>query len=339
MFIGYDQHPRAYFFWDVWEGNMRVSEKVLSCVCFLGRDDSGSFLAYGTGFFAVVATGERLFQHIVAARHVIENINFDPICVRLNRSDGRIEHTYADRKHWVFHPDPAVDIAVCPTHVPPESYDIKHVHLGQEVATPEVFEDEKIGVGDDVFMAGMFTRHIGETSNDPIVRIGTIAGLPAEKVQTDRGLVYAYFVEVRSIAGLSGSPVFVHMAPLRVMADGEVRRSEKRTHYFLGVMQGHHVSQDPTDVASPDDYTPGDMNTGIGVVIPAERIIEVIDLPVLRTEREMIAEKKRKESGFVPDSTGHKKPPTTDENPQHREDFNRLLDAAMSGNKQGSETS
>ncbi len=333
MFIGYDQHPRAYFFWDVWEGNMRVSEKVLSCVCFLGRDDSGSFLAYGTGFFAVMVTGERLFQHIVAARHVIEDINFDPICMRLNRSDGRIQHTYTHKEHWVFHPDPAVDIAVCPTDVPPEQYDIAHVHLGEEVATPDVFRDEKIGLGEDVFMAGLFTRHIGQTANSPIVRIGTLAGMPTEKVETNRGLVHAYLVETRSIAGLSGSPVFLHMAPLRVMGDGEVRQSRGKPHYFLGVMQGHHVTSDPIDVASPDDSTPGDMNTGIGVVIPAERVSEVIDLPVLREAREMIAEKMRKGSGFVEDSAKGKEPPATDENPQHREDFSRLLDAAVPGNK------
>ena len=32
-------------------------------------------------------------------------------------------------------------------------------------------------------------------------------------------------------------------------------------------------------------------------------------------------------------------PPTTDENPQHREDFNRLLNAATSGNKSSPEKS
>ena len=38
------------------------------------------------------------------------------------------------------------------------------------MATEDVFEQEMIGVGDDVFTAGLFTRHVGKTLNAPIVR-------------------------------------------------------------------------------------------------------------------------------------------------------------------------
>ena len=209
----------------------------------------------------------------------------------LSRSGAGYLGSY-ESSSWVFHPDDAVDVAVCPTHVPPERFDIQHINLEEETATPEIFQREDIGYGEDVCMAGMFTRHIGATVNSPILRSGTLAGIPIDKVETGRGLVHAYFVEARSIAGLSGSPVFVQMAPYRVMSDGKVRTS-KKTHYFLGIMQGHHITQDPVDVVSPDNYTPGDMNTGIGVVLPATYIRQVIDLPSLKKGREDIAKNKR----------------------------------------------
>ena len=96
MLAGYDVSPRQDYFWEAWEADVRVPDKILSCVVFIGRDDSGPFTAYGTGFLAVKSTGGRLFQHIVTARHVIENINSDCICIRINRKGDRVEHTYSE---------------------------------------------------------------------------------------------------------------------------------------------------------------------------------------------------------------------------------------------------
>lgn len=213
MWSGYHSHPRPEFFWERWEGHVRIDEKVLSCVCFLGRETGGSFLAIGTGFFTVVRAGDWQFQNIVTCRHVIEMIGGDEVCIRMNLRDGSVEHGLVETAAWVFNPDPSVDIAVCPTHVPPEGYEIQHIHMDLEIADDEVFQQEQIGFGDEIFMAGMFTRHIGTTTNVPIVRTGTLAAIPTEKVHTNRGFVHAYLVETRSIAGLSGSPVFLHMAP------------------------------------------------------------------------------------------------------------------------------
>ena len=329
MLAGYDTHPRTECVREMWGTNLRVDDKMLGCVVFLGRDDQGPFTAYGTGFWAVTSTSGYLFQHLISARHVIENINFDRICVRINKLDGRLEHIYVKRDDWIFHSDETVDIAVCPMHVPQESYDITHISLDDEITTPEIFADEEIGVGDEVFMAGMFTRHLGGARNVPIVRTGTLAAIPTDKVETNRGPVEAYLIEARSIAGLSGSPVFMHMAPFRVLPGGRVHRSEKRTHYFLGVMQGHHVTSDPTEVVSPDEAAPGDMNTGIGVVIPAQRILDIVYSPDLVSLREQVIENMKKKSGFVADSAAGKAPATKDENPRHKEDFSRLLDAAV----------
>lgn len=269
---------------------MRVDDNILSTVVFLGLNTDAGFVPLGTGFLVAKSTGGRLFQHIVTARHVVEMAGVQDVTVRINTTEAGAELILLRNGLWVFHPDEAVDVAVHPTHAPTEHYEATHVSLDDGTLTGAVIEELRIGVGDDVFTVGMFTRHMGDFRNRPIVRTGTVAAMPLEMVETNRGRVSAYLIEARSISGLSGSPVFLQVAPFRILPGGEVAQAEGPTHYLLGLIQGHHVTADALDVASPDDdYNPGDMNTGIGVVIPAEKILEVVDLPVLREQREALA--------------------------------------------------
>ena len=320
--------PRPDFFLDLWETPMRIPDKVLECTVFLGSIESGHFVPYGTGFMGGINVNGRFFQQIITARHVLDRIKPGRICVRINRIDGRVEQFNADHKNWLYHPDPDVDIAVFPTHVPPEQYAIRHVNFDTELATPEVFEKHDIGIGEEVFMAGLYTEHPGVTTNTPIVRVGNLAAIPKEKVETGRGFVHAYLVEARSIGGLSGSPVFLNMAPFRLTGVADVTPTEGMRHYFLGMMQGHHVTANPVDVTSPSKkWSPADMNTGIGVVIPAHQILEVLNTPELVKRRVEIAEKAKANSSFVFDAAGPS-PSTKADNPSHKEDFNSLLTSA-----------
>lgn len=335
----YDLRPRAAHIWEIVEGPMRVPDRILSCVVFVGLAEHGPFAALGTGFLTYTATDGFNFQQVITARHVIEGVKTDTICLRANTKDGRLAHLQTERAAWKFHPDPSIDLAACPTHIPPEQFDILHMHVDREMATPDIIAKESIGVGDDVFMAGMFTRHLGDVLNRPIVRVGTIAAMSNEheRIYTPRGHVSAYLIEARSIAGLSGSPVFVHMAPFRVMPDGAVRQSRDKTHYFLGVMQGHFVTREAKETMSPDGEAPGDMSTGIGVVIPAERVREIIDLPEFKKGRQKVVDAQKRQSGFVEDSVKAPKW-SVEENSRHREDFNRLLSAAVKPPKSSGQT-
>ncbi len=71
-FRGYDLKPRGEHVWQAWDANLRVDEKILSCVVFIGVDNHGPFVPLGTGFMGLVTTEGLLFQQIVTARHVIE---------------------------------------------------------------------------------------------------------------------------------------------------------------------------------------------------------------------------------------------------------------------------
>lgn len=312
---------------------MRVSDRVRECVLFIGTTAGGQFVPYGTGFVTASNTGGRHFQQIITARHVIDQIPGNTVYIRGNLKAGGTEVFASDKSDWLFHPAPGknrmVDVAVLPSHVPPEIFSLVHIVIDQEVATEDVIADQSIGVGDDVFVTGLFTSHIGEVRNIPIVRCGTIAAMPEEPIWTAEGYADAYLIEARSIGGLSGSPVFVHIAPFRTI-EGEVQTARGYTHYLLGLMQGHFMTQSRQDavLSEEDDGAMETISTGIGVVVPAQKILETINQPALADQREAAVESLKRKSGFVKDSARGAAPLATADNPQHREDFTRLLGAA-----------
>ena len=83
----------------------------------------------------------------------------------------------------------------------------------------------------------------------------------------------AYLIEARSIGGLSGSPVFV-----RYSAQAGI---SYEVHLF-GVMVGHWdlppgtICDAVTDAAPTDAEKAEAVNMGIGIVVPAKRILEVL---------------------------------------------------------------
>src|SRR5262249_33277136 len=103
------------------------------------------------------------------------------------------------------------------------------------------------GPGDEIATIGLYTSHSGVSKNIPVVRIGHLAMMPDEPVLTQNGVyLKAYLVEVRSIAGLSGSPVFLNVPQIRVV-DAKIEVRSGLGVIFIGMMLGYHV------VASAED--------------------------------------------------------------------------------------
>jgi hypothetical protein len=99
------------------------------------------------------------------------------------------------------------------------------------------------------------------------------------------GYTAAYLVEARSIGGLSGSPAFVQLAPIRVV-DGKTRYTVGRQYYLLGLVSGHFDLQTIDEDSVPEEtQRRGGINSGMGVVIPVEKIIETIKHPDLSRSR------------------------------------------------------
>jgi len=125
----------------------------------------------------------------------------------------------------------------------------------------------------------LFSKFHGKIKNIPIIRVGNIAMMPEEKifVGNDLGEIEAYLVESRSIGGLSGSPVFVYLGNMRPKNGTWNLGGDQKLFYLLGLMHGHwDIEEDKIDIVV-EDKVKDELNTGIAVVVPASKILEVLD--------------------------------------------------------------
>ena len=150
-------------------------------------------------------------------------------------------------------------------------------------------------------MAGYFRYHAGQFRNIPIVRTGNIAAFPDEPLQIRSVPMNAYLVEVRSIGGLSGSPVFTNLPAFRLV-DGQAKVVQGgQRHYLLGLLKGHYDDDDEDLVESAGKIE--GVNIGIGVVTPVEDIIETMKNPDLVEHRkEMYESHEGRHTNFKEDS-------------------------------------
>jgi len=264
-----------------------IPDEIRKCVAFLMYRDATRFRFGGTCFF--VATPRSAdpkkpnFMYIVTAAHVIKAMRKKSTdgkaYVRLNFPDPKVKVSPTPLAEWLTHPtDPTVDIAILPK-APPKGADFL-VYPMDRFATQDIISDQGIGLGEEVFIVGLFHEHAGRKRNIPIIRVGNIAAMPEEPVQVRGvGLMEAYLVEARSLGGLSGSPVFVNLGLVR-STGGQVKFASGSIFYLLGLMYGHWDRVVPVGVTG-DDIQLESVNMGIAIVVPAKKILEVINQPSL----------------------------------------------------------
>src|SRR3989442_2129427 len=225
------------------------------------------------------------FMYIVTAAHVIRAMRERSVdgnaYVRLNFPDSKVKVSPTPLNEWLTHPtDPTADVAVLPRKPPPGADFL--VYPMDRFATEDIISKEGIGLGEEVFVVGLFHEHVGKKKNIPIIRVGNIAAMPEEPVQVKGiGQIEAYLVEARSLGGLSGSPVFVNLGLVR-SEGGHVKFASGTSgiFYLLGLMHGHWDRVVPVGVTS-DDIQFENVNLGIAIVVPAKKILEVINQPSL----------------------------------------------------------
>ena len=156
---------------------------------------------------------------------------------------GALRWVETNRDQWLDHPDPNVDLSL---YLYQWQDDFDHNVLPFSMFVNEArIKEHSIGIGDEVFLIGLFSQHYGSQRNVPLLRVGNIAAMPEEPVQLrDGSMMDAYLVEARSIGGLSGSPVFVHLGFTRHV-EGRVACALRGPSFFLlGLMHGHWDSPD-----------------------------------------------------------------------------------------------
>lgn len=344
---------------------MRVPDEIRKSVLFIGiKEDLPEWEWKGTAYLIAVPHAHHIFHEtatyrgnvfentlyhpfvfLATARHIAEKLEGKDFALRTNNRDGSIAilEGHADQQWW-YHPTERkyVDAAIT-IFFPPNlnQLDLFWVDIGLFV-DQKTIEDSNLGVGDEVFITGLFTEVCETTSNIPIVRIGNLAMVPGEKIPWKDGrLIDAYLVESRSIGGLSGSPVFVRetittgagwkfppgfdmTAVYPTPESTGVRKiplSGVGRIYFLGSMIGHWDA--PTGFNLPEKEV---VNMGISPVVPAHKIKEIITQPELKDmirnmNKELVANKhsKAKEDFAVS---------STDEPVFTKEDFESALKKA-----------
>jgi hypothetical protein len=262
---------------------MQIPDEIRKCVAFICYKTASKIRFAGTAFFVGVeleGTGKSSI-YIITAKHIIDAIKEEStekeVYLRINLKNGGSKLVRTPLDKWIFHPQESnVDVAIL--NWAPQQAVFDYLALPIEYgATEEVIKKESIGVGDDVFLVGLFASHFGSQRNLPIIRVGNIASMPEEKVHTEKcGYIDAYLVEARSIGGISGSPVFAYMGDIRKIGNTtKLGRKGLPLLYWLGLMHGHFALW----------KSELEINMGIAIVVPTWKIIEVINQEVFAKER------------------------------------------------------
>ncbi len=290
---------------------MRVPDEVRKCVVFLcinilQRESADkTFLPGGTAFFVVLKPDANVtIGYLFTAKHVIEDMQNDlrntdgQIYIRIELISGEVVYVPTETSQWIKH-DGSVDVAVLPWIRSRKEFDFT-VIPAKTIVTRDMMKEENIGIGDDVFIAGLFVKRFGKERNIPIIRIGNIAAMADEQIPLRYGNKDAYLIECRSIGGLSGSPVFIHKPKLRFEPhESQVGKNEVvgtlaiDTGWFslLGLIHGHwdvdvNFDERKSDAFMSKTIKGEAVNMGIAIVTPMEKALEILDQPNVKKKRE-----------------------------------------------------
>lgn len=280
-----------------------IPPEFLGCCIYIYPSEesakSGKLSVGGSGFLVGVPLKENTSYiqfYAVTNRHVIEKIP-NPV-LRLNTYAGKFECLKTNRLRWKNHDgaDSPDDLAVCPIEIDPKDHDFIPIivdgFIDQEIKAKWLYP------GDEVFMIGRFFSQEGTDRNTPSVRFGNISMLPVEPMKNRWGNDQdAYLVEHRSLPGYSGSPVFVYIDPSKPRPPEwhtpvHARyRPEFHGPWLLGIDFCHINDFEPVrqddekkTIADPKQWVKS--HTGMAGVIPAWKVLELLNTDELRMQRE-----------------------------------------------------
>jgi hypothetical protein len=345
------------YVWEAVEKDMRVEETMRKSVIFIGVETEAGF--YPTGTCLVVLAyveGKMAMPMAVTARHLFDAIPGDYVSIRMNRKVGGADTIKMEKKYHATFQDKSIDLVLFNCHIDPTIYDVAPFHLDKDAWQKQI--DELGGgppqAGDEVCTIGLYATHYGLQRNEPIVRIGHVAAIPNEPVFSNFGLAKGFLIEVHSIMGLSGSPVYWTIPPVRV-AGKKIQYLRIPQYILLGIFIGYHLTNIRNDqIVVPDVQSEPkwqfgkeppkgwgeEQRTGFGVVLPIAYIFAIIESEMMQSVLKKSFAEWRERTGFRPASATiphHLEivSASKDENPYHLEDFTSLLNAAAKKQPQG----
>jgi hypothetical protein len=289
-----------------------IEPEIQGCSVFLYEtvNDAEAGARYGGSGFLISTRSEAdpsiVHLYAVSNAHVVRNF---PI-IRLVRPGGVVEvqdHAYDDwfRFGEGLEQEHQDDVAICALGAVAE-HDYWHVP-DSSVVLPMYFGNELVSVGDDCLMIGRYLNHDNVQFDQPVARFGNLAMMPEPVWQPDRFRYQeSFLVDMRSMAGYSGSPVFLYIGgwparigpkqpgePQDVLAPVKWRMGQT---FLLGVDWGH--LPEAVDLFDADGVVIGSAtsHSGIAGVVPAWRILELLREPRVKEPRAEKEAELRKQS-------------------------------------------
>jgi hypothetical protein len=220
--------------------------------------------------------------------------------VRIRTRDGGSRDLLVPE--WVHHP--SADVAAAPFIA--DGYDdlhLKHVPavaIGQQFVIPDWRPD----LGDRVYFLGLLSlpaaRGLTER-NVPMVRSGTIgamyqADMPHRWPDKTIRRFEAHLIDCRSYKGFSGSPCFYQRDNKFTGVHEGVVETGPVTN-LLGLVSGHLDTEGSEETGNEDATSGVLVNTGVGLIAPAERIREVLLMVEFADERKRIERDRKAKEG------------------------------------------
>lgn len=286
---------------------MRVPDLIKRCVLFVEFPDGRAATAFLVGTWSTQPVDVCL--NLVTAAHVAKKMNDGGYRLRANRPTANTDLFYdtgsvadeiklSEPLNWWYHPTMPqnVDIAVAAVDVSLINWAVSSLPVTM-LLTDDAARHYGIGIGDETYTVGVFTRLKTPSKNRPILRTGNLAIFPEVKVPTSHfHNIDAYLIEARSIGGLSGAPVFVTEThgQAYVKEPGEPALWAGKT-FLLGVMHGHwEIPPDALDDIGFDVDKQSKVNLGVAIVSPAKQLLEILTQPRLLKMREEQAKERNK---------------------------------------------
>jgi hypothetical protein len=235
--------------------------------------------------------------YIVTNRHVVQpGIDIGKPCkvplasfVILNhKPDPAHPSVYAQTlrfdngEKWHFSTDDSVDLAVLMEMIPPDQYDFIRIPTGLFLTLDEM-HTRKAVEGDPLIFSGLFIQFFDNEirSLEPIVRSGTLAMVPEGLLPTtmQKRPGHILLADAHVYHGNSGSPVFVDTARFANMYGSSYK--------LLGVISGEvYENADLTLTVTTSISETVGANSDVSIVVPGWQILDILDLPELKKERD-----------------------------------------------------
>jgi Trypsin-like peptidase domain len=236
--------------------------------------------AGGSGFLLGVGYKE---QPELAHVYVVTNSHVISACKIVRFTSRRVQPNILDLSESRWIKAARDDVAVCSLGRSASFSEAPMVRASSLLTEDELEDDtatyrsDHPSYGDEVFMASRLINKRLKGGSVPAVRFGTLVSGRPEAVTRKGFDQVSFLVEMRSISGHSGSPVFLYYNDATLHMQQGLPSSAIR---LLGIDWGHlsHKTGNPADTAA--------WNAGIACVVPAWKITELLEDEELVRERQ-----------------------------------------------------